>query len=195
MSEHPFKRFASAHHEREAVQAEIQYERTCVEYLIKGLHLPVSVRRELQSRENDETNQNRLTFHTFHEMFPTFPMLLGCSRLKGVKLHLDKHAMIPSLFKQFNEAPFVEAYEEFYEHMLSRANGRSNGRSLGLVFPRKGIVRGLIIYSGDLDLQIPHSLLWTYTGGTRKALHRLYVRPFQQLVEAIHNKGSGWRPE
>jgi hypothetical protein len=191
LSEHPFQRFASTHHERAEAQADTQYENTCVDYLIKGMHLHANVRRELYRQERDETTHERLTFHSFHERFPTFPFLLGCSRLRGVKLHLDKKAMIPSLFRQFNEAPFVAAYEQFYESMVARANGRS----LGMVFPRKGIVRGLIIYSGDFDLDIPHSLLWTYTGGTKKSLHRLYVRPFQQVVEAIHNKGAGWRPE
>jgi hypothetical protein len=95
--------------------------------------------------------------------------------------------MIPSLFKTFVKAPFVAAFETFYEQAALRAEGRS----VGLIFPRKGIPHGLIIYSGDLDVTIPRSLVWTYTGGTGKMLH---VRPFQQLVEAIHNRGHGWRP-
>lgn len=157
---------------------------------MRALHFDTRRIRSLRQKWTAETNIDRLTFRAFNQEFPTFPLLLGTDPLNGVKLHLDRTAMIPSLFKKFSRTPFVKAYEAFYEQVADRANDRA----IGLVFPRKGIRHGLIIYSGDFELEIPHSLLWTYVGGTKKKTFRVYVRPFQQLAEAIHAKGHGWRP-
>ncbi len=88
----------------------------------------------------------------------------------------------------------MEPYSDFYEAEEERANDRV----VGLVFPRKGIRHGLIMYASDDHLVLPFSkqeFYQVYVGGTRKAQHRLYIRSFQKVVEAIHNGGHGWRPE
>jgi hypothetical protein len=62
-----------------------------------------------------------LTFRAFNEEHPTFPYLLGASTLGGAKLHTDPRAVLPALFRKFDAAPFVAAFEAFYEEAADRA--------------------------------------------------------------------------
>ncbi len=131
----------------------------------------------------------RLTFDLFNDTFPSFPMLMKASRLGGVKLHEDARASLPALFTHFDRAPFFRAWEEFYEAAAARANNRA----VALVFPRNRVRGALVMHDGGLDDYFVHGTVLTYTGGTREKPYRLYVQPFGPLVEAIHNRGHGWR--
>lgn len=134
-----------------------------------------------------------LTFRAFDEAYPTFPVVLGASRLGGVQLHLAPTAFLPALFRDFGRAPFVTAYEEFYEAAADRADGRP----VGLVFPRKGLRHGLVIYAADDPAALPlgeREAVFCYAAGSKKARQWLVVRSFQRTLEAVHNAGHGWRP-
>ena len=132
----------------------------------------------------------RLTFPLFNEQFPTFPMLMGASRLGGCKLHEDPRASLPELFNRFDKSPFFAAYEAFYE----RVSGSANNRAVALVFPRNRIRGALVIHDGGLEDYWVHGTVLTYNGGTKDKPFRLHVQPFAPLVEAIYNGGHGWRP-
>ncbi len=132
----------------------------------------------------------RLTFKLFNDAFPTFPILMGASRLNGVKLHEDPKASLPEWFNHFDRTPFFKAYGEFYEQVADAANNRA----VGLVFPRNRIRGALIVHDGGLEDYWLHGTVVTYTGGTREKPFRMYVQAFAPLVEAIHNKGHGWKP-
>ena len=96
---------------------------------------------------------------------------------------------LPSLFQKFSKAPFVAAFEAHYERYAREADGRA----IGLVFPRKGINRGLIVHNGvDLPEQVFHGTVLTYTGGKNNS-DRLFVQPFQAVVKAL-KLGLGWQP-
>ena len=115
--------------------------------------------------------------------------MLGTQRLE--KLHLSQKMLLPALFKFFDQTPMVEAYAKFYEEAQSSAMGRP----IGLVFPRKGIMRGLIIHNGEkLDESCFHGLSLVYHGGSKKHRHKLFVQSFQQLIESLFAKGHGWQP-
>jgi hypothetical protein len=187
---HPFEAFSRNYHERHAGHRESQFEETRVDYLLKALNLG-KVAGALWRRSKQETGHATLSFEQFNQEFPSSPLLLGASTLDGAKLHTDARVMLPALFKRFDAAPFVTAFEEFYE----REEGRAQGRTLGLVFPRKGLRQGLIIHGEGLEAVFCHGLSLVYVGGTRRRPHSLYVRPFQALVEAVYNKGHGWRPD
>lgn len=186
----PFERMVASQHDRLAVLRAARYEEARVTWLLKKFKRP-RLSAALRRNEERETGRAVLTLRAFNDEFPTFPILLGASDLDGVRLHLDERAMMPALFKHFDQAPFVIAYERFYE----AAEGRAEGRALGLVFPRKAFPQGWIIFDDGLEAVPYHGATFLYEGGTRKERHRLFVRPFQTMVEAIHREGHGWRPE
>lgn len=192
MKEHPFKKMSQVYHDKAALYAQIQFEESKVSFLLKKLKLP-KLDRELRQRWELETSQNRLTFQAFNDAFPSFPVLLGTTKLDRV--HLDARAMLPSLMRNFELAPFVAPYELFYEQNQERAD--KEGRLIGLIFPRKGIPSGLIIYTSD-DLEaIPFAqkeLFLSYLSGKGKDRRYLIVRSFGKVLEAIHNYGHGWKP-
>lgn len=132
----------------------------------------------------------RLTFALFNELFPTFPVLLGASRLNGCKLHEDARASLPELFNNFERAPFFKAYEEFLEAVADSVNDRC----VALVFPRNRIKGGLVIHDGGLPEGWDRGNVLTHTGGTRDKPFKVFVQPFNRMIESIYNGGHGWRP-
>jgi len=166
-----------------------RFEEGKVQFLLKRFGV-TNKKWDMLRKSRDLVGENLLTVSLFNEMFPTFPIVLGCSRLGGVKLHTDLRCTTPALFRRFQDAPWVEAYEEFYEQV----SGQALDRTIGLIFPRKGVQQGLLIHNGGLDAYWVRGLRWTYFGGTKEKPQLLYVQPFAPLVGAIHNNGHGWRP-
>lgn len=192
--EHPFDKLGKGFLARATQRAESSYEEGRVDYLLKRFGLNArKVGNELREMGEGATGRYDLTFRAWNEMFPSFPLLLGAATLGEVKLHLDPKAMLPALYKEFSEAPFVRAYEDFYEANVKRARDRT----VGLVFRRKGIRSGLIVYATN-DLQdLPlakREMLMAYAGGDKKDRHWMVVRSFEKVIDAIHNRGSGWTP-
>lgn len=195
--ETPYERIVNdtAYRERLIAQGDIAFEEGKVTYLLKAFKMNVRVvTQTLRQQTRERTGQPRLLLRAFNETFSSFPLLLGATRLDGVKLHTATTATLPALFKNFGSAPFVDAYESFYEQM----EGRAQGRAVGLIFPRKGLKNGLIIYTVDDPLRIPlchREGYFMYAGGSKKDRHYAVVRSFQKVVEALHNGGHGWRPD
>ena len=172
-------------------ELEIQrYEASRVEFLLNRCNMG-RWRSRLYSAAEETLGHRVLRLSVFNDFFPDFPIVLGASRLDGVKLHTDKRSLLPALFRDFESAPFVAAYEEFFEANIDKAQGRA----VGLVFPRKGLKQGLIMHNGGLDAYWVKGTSLVYTGGTRKAPVQLYVQAYQSLIDAIYGKGHGWRPE
>ncbi len=193
--DHPFAKLTSGqeYHDRMSRKASESFEDGKVNYVLGVFkirhHAPAL--RKIAERQ---TGKPDLTFRAFDEGHPSFPIVLGASRLGGVQLHLDQKAMIPALFKAFGSAPFVTEFEQFYETAVARACGRP----VGLIFPRKGFRNGMVVYATDDPQVIPFSereTCLTYAGGSKKDRHWLIVRSFQKMMEAVHNAGHGWRPE
>lgn len=136
----------------------------------------------------DLTGKFHLRFVDFHNEYPSFPVYLGSERIPGI--HTDARCFLPALFKNFDQTPFVSAYEQLYERLEPVAEGRA----IGLIFNRKGISRGLVIHDGvDLPQRVFAGLSFVYQGG-RKNIRRLFVQPYQTLVDQLHHGGHGWRP-
>ncbi|MCI0420757.1 MAG: hypothetical protein L0312_16275 [Acidobacteria bacterium] len=186
---HPFDELREVTREQQEAFYAAQYEASRVRYMLKVLHLSKQ-ETTLRTDWEKQTGSANLTFAAFNEQYPSFPVVLGASLLDGCKLHTDPRAFIPSLFKDFQRAPFVTAYDEFYESNRDRADGRA----LGLVFRRKGILHGMVIHSEGMEGVWHRGLVWVYHGGTRTTPFRLYVRPFQVMLEGIWSQGRGWRP-
>lgn len=190
MSEHPFDRFASRHTQSSdnmRAMAESSHEASRVNHILKVANVnATNVSRKMMKWNQAETGQYALTFRAFHEYYPSFPLLLGASRLES-KLHLDPNAMLPALFKKFQKAPFMAEYLD-----LRRLKyGSEQGRTVGLIVPRKGMPKGLIIHGAGIE-GIPYQgLTMTFTADDCEPV---YVRSFADLVSAICRPG-GWEPE
>lgn len=191
MGEHPFDRINKDYRASMASRYEAAYEEEKVTYLLKAVGLNG---RKAAAALREADPKGALTFRAFNDAYPSFPVLLGASTLGGAKLHLDADCLLPALYNRFTAAPFVEAYEDFYE----KAARRAGHRPVGLVFRRKGVRHGLMIYQADdpataLPL-CEREMVMAYAGGDKKRRHWLVVRMFQKVVEGVHNRGHGWTP-
>lgn len=201
MSENPFDRLTrgSDHRERLEARADAAFEAGKVLYVLKAFRLNArKAAAALLARERRERGGHAATFRAFNDAYPEFPLVLGATRLGAVKLHADARAMIPALFRDFGRAPFVTAFEAFYEREADAA--AASGRLPGLVFPRKGLKNGMVIYAADDPEAVPvgdRETLLAYPGGgagkKRTGRTWLVVRSFQRLLEALHSGGHGLR--
>lgn len=188
--EHPFDRIARRHGKSAdnlRAMGEASHEASRVNYILQVADLnATNVARKLMKWNEAETGQYALTFRAFHEHYPSFPLLLGTSRL-STKLHLDPKAMLPAMFKNFRAVPFMVEYEE----LVRLKTGSEEGRTVGLIVPRKGMPKGLIIHGAGIE-SIPYQgLSMTFTEDGNEPV---YVRSFAHLVAAICRPG-GWIPE
>lgn len=172
--------------EWQARSAAAQEERH-VRFLLERLHFPAGKKWAMLKLSRERTGVARLTLDLFNELVPNFPLLLGYAN--PGRLHQDNRATLPALFRRFEDAPFVAAYAALFEQAAPLAAGRT----VGLLFPRKGVVRGLLMHNG-LALWVPGTTI-TYHGGTREEPTQLVVQAFAAVVEALHAGGRGWKPD
>lgn len=193
MKENPFHKFTESDARRKVQESrsDAQYEERLVSFVLKMFKLKKD-EPHLRKRDEREGGAGNLRFSLFCDEYRTFPILLGADPLRGTLIHTDPRCFLPQLFKNFDKTPFVTAYELFFERVADRVDGRA----VGLVFPRKGIRRGLVIHNGDdLDRRVFRGTVMTYHGGGKKEQLRLYVQPFQTMIEALYAEGHGWRPD
>lgn len=189
---HPFERLRHQGAEDRERADEERFEDSRVAYIVRTMS-PQNAKRwisRVRARAEEATGNPNLTFDAFDEVFETFPFYLGSTWLGGKSLHLDPTAMIPACFRNFQRVPFVRAFASFFEAAAPVARGRP----VGLIFPRKGIKHGMVITSGLPEAMNFRGLTWVYHGGTRQRQQKLYVVLLQSLLEALHNKGHGWKP-
>jgi hypothetical protein len=183
-----FDKYQQKRGQANEARAEQAFEHRTLTFLLREFNLTKEAARIARELAAESGRQDPLDLYAFGQAFRTFPIMLGVRRIH--RLHTDKRAFLPAMFKNFKDVPFVTAYAEFFEQRCDEAETRA----VGLVFPRKGIDRGLVIHNGvNLPPRVFHGLVLTYTGGKKETAH-LYVQPFQSLIQALHNKGHGWRP-
>lgn len=177
--------------ERRKAEQESAFEARTLTFLLTTFGMMPHAARELSRTCVQRTGESALRFTDFHAKYPDFPVILATKRLGS--LHTDPRCFLPALFKRFDETPFWSAYEDHYEQYADRA--KETGRAVGLVFPRKGIIRGLVIhnYEGDQTQRFQGTSL-IYQAVTGKRTTRIYVQAFQAFVAALSARGHGWRP-
>jgi hypothetical protein len=166
-----------------------KWEAARVEYAVKKLKLGRHVSAELRAHSSG----SHISFNEFNNRFPTFPLLLSASSLPGEKaIHRDPKGVHPMWFKSFKGLSFIKFYEEELERYKSDVFG-DHSRVLGMVFPRKGFVHGLVVHNGDWQTFLPHNAgCHLYQGGTGKSV-TLVVQPFTALLDHIR-AGLHWEP-
>lgn len=175
------------------------YEATVVRWMLARL-TPEAKRIAglLRYKFRTRTGVDALTLGEFNSTFTDFPILLGCSNLKGIDLpdggrtalnyevHMDGRSVEPERFKSFTRVPFVVAYERFRENWV----GASEARPSGLVFPRKAMgIGGLVVHDEQTEKYWDRGLSWLYKYPDGR---RVYVQPFLAVLKGIRD--DGWKP-
>jgi len=207
-SDKPFSRLmASAQSQGDCriLAQEVQFEAARVRFVVRRFGLGAPVLRQLVEDWFRTTGRRELRFAAFHERYPTFPFYFGTHTLCGLAVpwtagavggrtpynyhvHRDPYSTEPARYKKFEWVPFVIAYRQFY----NSASAAASGRSIGLIFPRRGMVDGMIIHNDESEQFWTSGLCQVYKDP--KTEKRLYVQPFAALIAAIYNNGRGWRP-
>jgi hypothetical protein len=100
----------------------------------------------------------------------------------------DPYSTEVARFKKFQWVPFVVAFEQFRRENVEHGADRP----LGLVYPRDGLQRGMVIHndSSEKFWTSGYCEVYKFPGSDV----RYYVQPFSVLIDAISDGGRGWRP-
>lgn len=191
--DNPFEKMIRGYSDERLLEDNQRFEESRVRYIL-DLTAPKRSKKfiaQVRDREEDMSGDHRLTFRAFDDCFSSFPFKLASTWLDGVQLHKTPSAFVPACFRNFQDVPFVRAFDSYYE----QAKPGAGDRGVGLIFPRKGIKHGMVILDTFPDTTSFRGLTWTYHGGTRKHEVCLHVLLLQSLIEAIHNRGHGWSPD
>ena len=188
---------------RLAVDDDQKFEEGQVRFTLQKFKLQFYA-RQMVEQERQQNGSNYLKFAIFNEMFPSFPFIMGASRLRNLpiirngrtlaktpvdyEVHRDSASTEPARFKNFGRVPFQCAYQYFYD----KASTDDDGRKVCLTFPRKGFLRGMCIHNDSSEEHWTSGLSWVYKMPNGS---RIYVQPYSALLDAIHKNGRGWRPD
>jgi len=169
--------------QRRKQQSEDSFEELRVRFLIKSFKLDKFTKPLLKMGET-RTGRPLLLLSCFNEGFPTFPFLLGASRLDKA-VHKDPKCTFPALFQNYRGASFVKAYEELYERISV------GDKPVGLIFPRNRIQQGLLIHNSELIAKRVEGMTLTLNNKG----HFLFVQPLLSVVSSMYNHGHGWKAD
>jgi len=142
----------------------------------------------MREQYNAHTNR-RLTFFNFHNMFPSFPVYLLAADVP----YVYKDCSVEKLFNRFSTRPFVSRYLELAEEEIPE---EFEGHYTGMVFPFKGVTRGLILHDKAPDLTVKPKgykqscvrMIWTIPGAT----DYMVLEPFDLFLKSID---PDWIPD
>lgn len=167
-------------HDQEPHASQIAFEGQRVRLVLDrfglGHHAPAMVARFEQKR-----GRRWLSFETFFEFFPTFPVLLEGHWFYQV----GRRCRPAALFRSFEETFLVRRYLDVH----ARGREEAKGRPTGMVFNFDGYENGMVMHDGAFD-----------TGGVKMVCplpgdtppHRVTVEPFLGLLD--HLAAGGWTP-
>ena len=147
-------------------------------------------RARLEQLNAERYGARSLTFQTFNDEFPSFPVVLACDHLGGLQLHRDNGSVFPLWFARFPDLPFVAPFEA----SVDAARASLAGRGAGLVFPRKGFAQGMVVHTpvAGVTFRPGVCVVWTRPPERGGREHPpVYVRAFSALVDAV---AASWEP-
>jgi hypothetical protein len=177
--ENPFAPRYGAHREPHPRQVafEGQRVRQVLDRFGLSRHAPELVRRFQMC-----WGQPRLTFESFFEFFPTFPVLLEAHSF----YHVAEHCRPAALFRGFEQTFLLRRYLDLH----ARAREEAAERPTGLVLPFDGYRGGMVLHDGDFATaatRLVHDL-----SGERPP-HRVTLEPFAPFLDFLAR--GGWTPE
>jgi hypothetical protein len=133
-------------------------------------------------RFREKWNTPWLTFETFFELYPTFPVLLEAHSF----YHVADHGRPADLFRSFERTFFLQRYLDVY----ARGQEEAQGRPVGMVFPFDGFQGGLVMHNGVFNTQ-GTKLVHAIAGDVPP--QRVTVEPFIGLVNYLAQ--GDWTPQ
>jgi len=174
--------FAPRHDQvTEACPRQLAFENRSVRVVLERFDLSQHA-SELIQRFRDKWGQPRLTFESFFEEFPTFPLLLEAHSFYGVAAK----ARPAALFRSFDETFFLRRYLDVH----ARAQAEGDSRPVGMVMPFDGYQGGMVIHDGSFPTP-GTKLIHELADGVLPA--RVTVEPFISLTNHLVRKG--WTPD
>lgn len=138
--------------------------------------------RDLNSDCYYRENSRRLTFLSFHKLFPKFPIILS-ARYRG---RVAERCSPVKLFRRFDEVFLMPDYLEAY----ARFEAEAQGRPIGLVVPFDSYRGGMIVHNGNYGTR---TTKMTHPIPDDVPPHRVTLEPFQTLIQ--HLVRGQWTPE
>ena len=165
-------------------EKEIRWEEATVKHILGRFNIR-PMEKVLRTEHANRLERALLRAELFHEYFPDFPIYFGTRYMLG--LHRNNACMMPNVINNFSRTPIVKAFEDFIE---STPDDRMEG-CVGVVFPRRGYQRGMIIHTGH-GFWRPNVARLVYDYGKPNSKKRLVVEPFGELIKWIarHRKWS-----
>lgn len=154
-----------------------RFEGDRVRMILRAFGLSES-EEDLRILYRETMEESWLTFETFFECYPSFPILLGAHSFFNTR-----SLTLVDMFRNFGRTFVGQRYFELYERGIHEANGRP----IGMIFPFSGYRGGLIAHNCRTTTQgfrcvydVPHDA----------PPHRVIVEPFPPFVEFLAR--SGW---
>lgn len=158
---------------------EKRFEAKVVDEIIK--HFGMSkARRELYDMAEAATGSRVLTFDTFFERYPDFPIYLRPTYIPKVQKVMDTWVLV----NHFDKAPAVEAWKDLYY-----AAGDGLPCPVGVVYNWPQHVRFLVLHNAALDTQVPGFRPGIWAGPDADPL---IIEPLKLLLDSIAKR---WQPE
>lgn len=159
---------------------QIAFEGERVRMILRAFGLSES-EEDLRVHYKETMGEFWLTFESFYECYPSFPILLEARSLFNTR-----SLALVDMFRNFRRTFVGQRYFELFE----RGTYEAKGRPIGMVFPFVGFRGGLIAHNCRTTTQgfrcaydVPHDA----------PPHRVVVEPFQPFVDLLAR--SGWTPK
>ena len=166
-------------------EKELRWEESTVKHILGRFNIR-PMERILRKAHADRFERPLLRAELFHEFLADFPIYFGTRYMRG--LHRDNACMMPNVINNFSRTPIVKAMEGF----LDSVPADLQDGCVGVVFPRRGYQRGMIIHTGH-GFWRPNVARLVYDYGKPSRKKRLVVEPFGELVKWIA-KHRKWSP-
>lgn len=166
-------------------EKQLRWEENIVKHVLGRFNLR-PMERILRREHSKRFDQFLLRVELFHEYFEDFPIYFGTRYMKG--LHANNACIMPNIINNFWRTPIAKAFEDFVE---TAPEERLDG-CVGVVFPRRGYQRGMIVHNGHRFWR-PNVARLVYDYGKPNKKKRLVVEPFGELVKWIA-KHRKWSP-
>lgn len=159
---------------------EKRFEAKVVDEIIKYFGLS-KVRNELYDMAEATTGSRVLTFDTFFERYPDFPIYLRTVYIKGVQKAMDTWVLV----NHFDKAPAVKAWQELHYSGMSEMVQRP----IGIVYNWPQHVRFLVLHNSPLDTEVAGFRPGIWVGPDADPLT---IEPLRLLLDSV---ARHWKPE
>ena len=167
---------------------EAAFNRSTTSFLFASLKLQAQLKALAYEKRQLGLAWTYPTIADFNRMFPTFPLYLTAKYSRD--LHEQVSCGQVAMFRNFRKSTLYRWYQDSVDEARSYP-AEWGGRPCGLIVPRLGLARGLIVH--ESVPYHPVGLQFVFRGGPPRD-ELLIVQPLSSLLTAMYARGHGWRP-